>query len=96
MAGRPVIGQIRVQEIVRGDGRREHTIVQPGGELCPMADRFLRRCEGGTDRTYAYALVDHLRWLEFECLTTETVTFTDLERYMAAVGAEYRAPFGRP
>jgi hypothetical protein len=25
-----------------------------------MADRFLRRCQGGTDRTYAYLLVDHL------------------------------------
>jgi integrase len=61
-----------------------------------MADRFLRRCEGGTDRTYAYLLVDHLRWLEFEGMTAETVTFRDLERYMAAVGAEFRGPFGRP
>ena len=96
MAGRPVIGQIRVQEVVRGDGRRAYTIVRPDGEVCPVADRFLRRCESGTDRTYAYVLVDHLRWLEFECLTTGTVTFADLERYMAAVGAEYRGPFGRP
>jgi hypothetical protein len=29
-----------------------------------MAAWFLRRCEDGTDRTYAYLLVDHLRWLE--------------------------------
>jgi hypothetical protein len=57
-----------------------------------MPDRFLRRREGGTDRTYAYVLVDHLRWLESEALTTETVAFPDLERYMAAVGAEYRGP----
>jgi integrase len=96
MAGRPVIGQIRVQEVVRGDGRRAYTVVKPDGGVCSMPDRFLRRCEGGTDRTYAYVLVDHLRWLESEALTTETVAFPDLERYMAAVGAEYRGPFGRP
>jgi len=96
MAGRPVIGQIRVQEVVRGDGRRAYTIVRPDGGGCAMPDRLLRRCEGGTDRTYAYVLVDHLRWLESEALTTETVTFPDLERYMAAVGAEYRGPFGKP
>ncbi len=96
MAGRPVIGQIRVQEVVRGDGRRAYTIVRPDGGVFSMPDRFLRRCEGGTDRTYAYVLVDHLRWLESESLTTETVAFPDLERYMAAVGAEYRGPFGKP
>jgi len=96
MAGRPVIGEIRVQEVVRGDGRRAYTIVLPDGEVCGVADRFLRRCRGGTDRTYAYLLVDHLRWLEAEGLAPETVTFSGLERYMAAVGAEHPGPFGRP
>jgi integrase len=95
MAGRPVIGEIRVQEVVRGDGRRAYTIVLPGGGVYEMPDRFLRRCQGGTDRTYAYLLVDHLRWLESEGLAPETVTFPDLERYMAAMGAEYSGPFGR-
>ena len=96
MAGRLVIGDIRVQEVVRGDGRRAYTIVLPDGEVCGLPDRFLRRCQGGTDRTYAYLLVDHLRWLAAEGLTPETVTFPDLERYMAAVGAECPGPFGRP
>jgi integrase len=41
-------------------------------------------------------LVDHLRWLEHEFLAPETVAFSDLERYMAALGAEYRGPFGTP
>jgi hypothetical protein len=40
--------------------------------------------------------VDHLRWLEFESLSPETVTMRDLSRYMAAVGAEYAGPYGRP
>jgi hypothetical protein len=61
-----------------------------------MPDRFLRQRAGGTDRTYAYLLVDHLRWLEFEGLSPTMVTFPDLQRYMAAVGAEYAGPFGRP
>jgi integrase len=96
VAGRLVIGDIRVQEVVRGDGRRSYTIVRADGEVCALPDRFLRGCEGGTNRTYAYLLVDHLRWLESEGLLPESVAFADLERYMAAVGAEYAGPFGRP
>lgn len=51
-------------------------------------DRFLRGYEGsGTQRTYAYLLLDHLRWLGREALAPETVTLQDLRRYMAALGA---------
>ncbi|HMG64471.1 MAG TPA: tyrosine-type recombinase/integrase, partial [Streptosporangiaceae bacterium] len=83
-------------QIRRGDGRRAYTIVLPGGGVHGEPDGFLRRCAGGTDRTYAYLLVDHLRWLEFEGLSLDTVRFADLQRYMAAVGAEYPGPAGRP
>lgn len=96
MSGTPVVGAIRVQEILRGDGSRAYTIVLPSGDVHKMADGLLRSCRGGTDRTYAYLLVDHLRWLEFEGLSTESVTLPDLKRYMAALGAEYAGPFGRP
>ena len=59
------------------------------------ADRFLRRHDGsGTQRTYAYLLVDHLRWLDRECLGLDAVTLRDLERYMGLVGAEVRMPLG--
>jgi hypothetical protein len=61
-----------------------------------IADGFLRTRTTGTARTYAYLLVDHLRWLPFEAPSSETVGFRDLERYMGALGAEYRGPFGRP
>ncbi|MGV7406098.1 tyrosine-type recombinase/integrase, partial [Mycobacterium kansasii] len=64
MAGRLVVG-LRVQEITRGDGRRAYTILDGVGAVYGVADGYLRRCAGGTDRTYAYLLVDHLRWLEF-------------------------------
>src|SRR5947207_2590147 len=61
-----------------------------------MADGFLRTCEPGTCRTYSYLLVDHLRWLVFECLAPDTVALRDLQRYMAALGAEYAGPHGQP
>ena len=61
------------------------------------ADRFLRVHDGsGTQRTYAYYLVDHLRWLERECLLLDAVKLRDLERYMGVVGADVRMPFGEP
>ncbi len=92
-----VVGDLRVQRIERKDGRRSWTIVWPEGTLHMEADRFLREHEGsGTQKTYAYYLVDHLRWLERECLAFDTVQLRDLERYMGIVGAEVRMPLGEP
>jgi integrase len=92
-----VIGDLRVQQIERKDGRRSWTIVWPEGTLHMEADRFLRLHDGsGTQRTYAYPLVDYLRWLERECLAFEAVQLRDLERYMGIVGAEIRMPLGEP
>ncbi|NBE51991.1 tyrosine-type recombinase/integrase [Streptomyces boluensis] len=97
MARKLLLGQLRVQEINHRDGRVSYTIVQAGGAVHTRADRYLVKFESqGTDRTYAYYLVDHLRWLEHEGLTFETVQFRDLERYMGAVGAEVRGPTGVP
>ena len=92
-----VVGDLRVQRIERGDGRWSFTIVWPEGTVHEDADRFLREYEGsGTQRTYAYLLVDHLRWLERECLPPGAVTLRDLQRYMGIVGAEVRMPLGEP
>jgi integrase len=92
-----VIGQLRVQQLARRDGRRSWTIVWPEGTVHPQADRFLRQHDGsGTQRTYAYLLVDHLRWLDRECLGLEAVALRDLERYMGIVGAEVAMPLGEP
>ena len=80
MARRVVIGDLRVQRIERKGGRRSWTIVWPEGAEHREADRFLREHDGsGTQRTYAYLLVDHLRWLERECLTLDKVVLRDLE-----------------
>ncbi|MEU7043659.1 tyrosine-type recombinase/integrase [Streptomyces varsoviensis] len=96
MNGQLVIGDLRVQALERGDGTRAYTIVWPEGAVHEEADRFLRMREPGTDRTYAYLLVDHLRWLERECLPLASVTLSDLQRYMGAVGAKVDGPFGLP
>ncbi|MCX5061695.1 tyrosine-type recombinase/integrase [Streptomyces sp. NBC_00452] len=96
MGRRLVIGDIRVQEVVRGDGRLEYTVMDDSGDTYETPDQYLRTLTVGTARTYAYMLVDHLRWLRFEGLKIETVAFFDLERYMGAVGAEVAGPFGRP
>lgn len=85
MARRVVIGDLRVQRIERSGGR-SWTIVTPDGGEHGEADRFLREHDGsGTQRTYAYLLVDHLRWLNRECLPIERVGLRDLERYMGWV-----------
>ncbi|MFL6125756.1 tyrosine-type recombinase/integrase [Actinophytocola sp.] len=93
---RLVIGDVRVQEVVRGGGRRAYTIVGADVAVLPLVDGFLRGCEPGTARTYAYMLVDHLRWLPTEGLTLATTTLRDLQRYMGLVGAEHRGPYGAP
>jgi len=95
VAGNLVIGDLRVQRLERRDGGQSFTIVWPEGSVHEEADRFLQEYEGsGTQRTYAYLLVDHLRWLERECLGFEAVALRDLERYMGVVGAEVRMPLG--
>ncbi|GAA1673253.1 hypothetical protein [Fodinicola feengrottensis] len=40
--------------------------------------------------------MDHLRWLERECLGIEVVTLRGLERYMGLVGAEVATLLGEP
>lgn len=97
MARQVVVGDLRVQQIERKGGRRSWTIVWPEGTEHDEADRFLREHDGsGTQRTYAYLLVDHLRWLERECLAFDKVVLRDLERYMGILGAEVRMPLGEP
>jgi len=97
VAGRVVIGDLRVQQVDRKDGQRSWTVVCPQGGLHVEADRFLREHEGsGTQRTYAYFLVDHLRWLERECLGPDAVGLRDLRRYMGLLGAQVQMPLGQP
>ncbi|MEU4506930.1 tyrosine-type recombinase/integrase [Streptomyces sp. NPDC024089] len=92
-----MLGDLRVQSMPRSGGGRSYTIVWPDGLVDEEADSFLRTFEGvGTQKTYAYSLVDHLRWRLREGLTTGAVKLLDLHRYMGAVGAKVPMPWGQP
>ncbi|MEU4955208.1 integrase [Streptomyces lavendulae] len=92
-----VLGDLRVQALKRAGGGRSYTIVWPDGSVDEESDSFLRTYEGrGTQKTYAYYLVDHLRWRVREGLVTESVSLLDLHRYLGAVGARVPMPWGQP
>ncbi|WP_193582001.1 hypothetical protein [Streptomyces mobaraensis] len=92
-----VLEDLRVQQMPRTDGGLSYTVVWPDGSVDEEADDFLRTHEGsGTQKTYAYFLVDHLRWRLRERLSTESLTLQDLLRYMGAVGARVPMPYGQP
>ncbi|WP_327590537.1 hypothetical protein OHA25_28630 [Nonomuraea sp. NBC_00507] len=97
MGRRLVINDLRVQSISHHDGHRSFTIVWPEGTVHEPADRFLRRHErSGTQRTYAYLLVDHLRWLEREALALEAVSLRDLATTWPRWVRSGAAPTGSP
>jgi hypothetical protein len=56
MGTRRVLGDIRVQQVRRGDGRRAYTIVLPDSKVYGEPDGFLRGCEGGTSLMARYAV----------------------------------------
>ncbi|MFD0719135.1 tyrosine-type recombinase/integrase [Streptomyces globosus] len=86
-----------MQVLKHSDGSVSYTILWPDCSVDEEADSYLRVHEGsGSQKTYAYSLVDHMRWRIQEGLTTKTITFLDLKRYMGAVGAHVPIPFGRP
>ncbi|MFD5725743.1 hypothetical protein ACFWMT_06490 [Streptomyces sp. NPDC058368] len=95
MAQRLALGQLRVEKVRHRDGRCSYTVFDSASGLHSGADWYLSKYAGtGSDRTYAYLLVDHLRW--HEGLTPESVVFRDLKRYMGAVGAKIPMPYGAP
>ncbi|MCX5187575.1 tyrosine-type recombinase/integrase [Streptomyces sp. NBC_00268] len=92
-----VLEDLRVQKITRADGSRLFSILWPDYSVDEEAESYLRLYEGsGSQETYAYYLVDHLRWRVREGLTTETIKLMDLHRYQGAVGAQVPMPYGQP
>lgn len=92
-----VLEDLRVQKIRRADGSWSFSILWPDYTTDEEAESYLRIYEGsGSQETYAYYLVDHLRWRIREGLNTETITLRDLQRYQGAVGAQVPMPYGQP
>ena len=98
MARRVVMGDLRVQQIQRSDGRRSWTIVWPEGTEHREADRFLRVHEGSghpTDLRVSAGRSPALAGTRVPDPRAES-RLRDLERYMGMLGAEVRMPLGEP
>jgi len=75
------LDDLRVQQVGHRDGRRSYIIRDvANGAVHARADRYLASFDEGTQRTYAYHLVDHLRWLASTGYAEDTVRFEDLRR----------------
>ena len=96
MVSVPMAG-LRVQPVCHQGGRHSFVVLDVAARCVhERADRFLADFGEGTQRTYAYHLVDHLRWLAATGRCEETVTVEVLRRYMASCGSEHAGPAGSP
>lgn len=92
-----LLNVLRVQVANHHDGQRSYVVLDVStGVVHRRAERFLAGFGEGTQRTYAYHLVDHLRWLAVHRYGEDTVAIGDLRRYMALCGAEFAGPMGTP
>jgi integrase len=90
-------GGLRVQAVDHPGGLRSFVILDlEAGAVHWRAERFLARFGEGTQRAYAYHLVDHLRWLAATRRREDTVGIGDLRRYLGLCGMEHAGPFGVP
>jgi hypothetical protein len=95
-AGLKPTHNLRVQLVNRRDGRRSYVVLDfASGSVHSRADKFLSSFGEGTQRTYAYHLVDHLRWLAANG-HRDSITIQDLLRYLALCGAHHYGPLGTP
>jgi integrase len=86
---------IRVQLVNHRGGQRSYVVLDvASGSVHNRADKFLSSFREGTQRTYAYHLVDHLRWLAVNGYCEHSITIQDLLRYLALCGAEHYGPLG--
>jgi hypothetical protein len=88
---------IRVQLVNHRGGQRSYLVLDAAnGCVHNRADKFLSSFCEETQRTYAYHLVDHLRWLAVNGYREDSITIQDLMRYVALCGAQHFGPLGAP
>jgi integrase len=96
-AGLKPTHDLRVQLVNHRDGRRSYVVIDfVSGSVHSRADKFLSGFDEGTQRTYAYHLVDHLRWLAANGNREDSITIRDLLRYLALCGSQHYGPLGTP
>src|SRR5712691_506469 len=92
-----MLGGLRVQAVDHPGGHRSFVILDlEAGGVHWRAERFLARFGEGTQRTYAFHLADHLRWLTAAGRREDTVGVGDLRRYLGLCGMGHAGPFGVP
>ena len=90
-------GGLRVQAVDHPGGQRSFVIVDlEAGVVHRRAERFLAGFGEGTQRTYAFHLADHLRWLTAAGRYEDSVGIGDLRRYLGLCGMGHAGPFGVP
>jgi len=73
-----------VQLVNHRGGQRSYLVLDvASGSVHSRADKFLSSFGEGTQRTYAYHLVDHLRWLTVNGYREDSIRIQDLVRYLA-------------
>lgn len=75
----------KVRKIVHRGGRVSHWVFTASGEIHRPSLDVLKRYTESSQATYAYALVDHLKWLDVNQLEESAVTLDDLLKYMKAL-----------
>jgi integrase len=92
-----LLGGLRVQVADHPGGEHSFVILDlEAGVVHRRAERFLAGFGEGTQRTYAYHLADHLRWLAAAGRREDTVGIGDLRRYLGLCGMGRAGPFGVP
>src|SRR5260370_19251821 len=95
--GLNAMDDIRVQLVNHRNRQRSYLVLDVvSGSVHNRADKFLSSFCEGTQRTYAYHLVDHLRWLAVNGYCEDSITIQDLMRYLALCGAQHYGPLGTP
>jgi len=88
---------IRVQLVNHRGKQRSYLVLDvASGSVHNRADKFLSAFCEGTQRTYAYHLVDHLRWLAVNGYFEDSITIHNLLRYLALCGTQHFGPMGTP
>lgn len=83
-----------VRRIVHRGGRVSHWIFTSSGEIHRPSLDVLKQYTESSQQTYAYALLDHLKWLDANQLDESAVTLDDLLKYMKALTGTSEGVYG--
>lgn len=83
------VDPIRVVRIESPTREARYVVIDRTTANVPRVSSFLQRYGEGTSKTYAYLLVDVIRWMSYEKMQEDSLAFGDLERYIAAYAKWY-------